>query len=68
MSTTREEQTHGWRQPNVILTPEQPLQAGTTVKVDLVNSAGIAETVTYASKSDDDNIAAGLMTALNNSP
>ena len=34
-----------------MLTPEEPLEAGTTVKVDLVNSAGIAETVTYASKS-----------------
>ena len=67
VDNTAAQATHGWRQPNVILTPEQPLEAGTTVKVDLVNSAGTTETVSYASKNDEDNIAAGLMTALNNS-
>ena len=62
------EQTHGWRQPNVIVTPEQPLSAGTTVTLALQDASGtVLDTVSYTSQGTDDNIAVGLAAALNSS-
>ena len=59
-------ETHGWRQANVIVTPETTLSAGTTIALQLQDAGGTTlDTVSYTSQGTSDTIAVGLMKALN---